>query len=72
MASQKLILFFAFFFIAQGLMVFAYKYPPVPCETDDGCANAICPEQVGKIHKCVNGICICIKAPHPPSRDGGI
>ncbi|KAL3631282.1 hypothetical protein CASFOL_024266 [Castilleja foliolosa] len=71
MASQKLTLFFAFFLIAQGLMVFA-KYPPIPCQEDRDCDNVFCPDEFGIIRKCVNGICMCVNSPPSPSRDGGI
>ncbi|KAL3631281.1 hypothetical protein CASFOL_024265 [Castilleja foliolosa] len=73
MASQKLILFFAFLLIAQGLMVFA-KFQGVPCLTDKNCENAFCiiKKEFVRATKCINGKCTCIiKRPPSSSRDIG-
>ncbi|KAL6529259.1 hypothetical protein OROGR_014882 [Orobanche gracilis] len=55
MASQKLIIFFAFFLIAQ---VLAHRSGILPCKTDQYCsARILC---IDAQVKCYKGKCVCI------------
>ncbi|KAL6573641.1 hypothetical protein OROHE_002100 [Orobanche hederae] len=56
MASHKLIIFFAFFLIAQ---VLANRSGILPCKTDQYCsARIVCIDAQVKCHK---GKCVCIR-----------